>query len=186
MSDDENLKDLAKQLNNAIEGSMDDETPTLSIDPKTSKPAVVGDPNALSEKKGTYSLTFAYPPDQVSEEDKLRMKLQEKTGYYLSTVKYEGIRVKPLYRARIAVLATNILADAKIIDLDGYTKAKNEDILTEAFVNHTDDIVEIIKMVLPVPEDQLDYLLPNQPAFFFVQLFQSEPKLIEEANNFLS
>lgn len=186
MTNDEDIKQMAKQLDEAIEHGIDDDTPHLSIDPKTAKPAVVGDPNALREKKGTYKLVFAYAPDEVSAEDKTHMKLQEKTGYYLAEVKYENIRIKPLYRARIAVLAAQVLADARIIDLEGYTTTKNEQLLGEAFVHHTDDIIEIIKMVLDVPEDQLGYLLPNQPGFFFVQLFQNEPKLLEEANNFLS
>lgn len=186
MSEDAELKQMAKQLNDAIENGMDDDTPHISIDPKTSKPAVVGDPNKLREKQGTYTLTFAYAPDQVSEEDKTHMKLQKKTGYYLAEVKYENIRIKPLYRARIAVLAAQVLADARIIDLQGYTTTKNEQLLGSAFVNHTDDIVAIIKMVLNIPDDQVGYLLPNQPGMFFIQLFQNEPKLIEEANNFLS
>lgn len=186
MTKDAELKELTQQLNEAIEKGIDDETPHLSIDPQTAKPAVVGDPNALREAKGTYKLTFAYPPDEVSEEDKLRMKVQAKTGYYLAEVKYENIHIKPLYRARIAVLAAQVLADARIIDLKGYTTTKNEELLGEAFVHHTDDLVAIIKMMLNIPEEQLEYLLPNQPAFFFIQLFQNEPKLIEESNNFLS
>lgn len=186
MSEDAELKAMAKQLNDAIENGMDDDTPHLSVDPKTSKPAVVGDPNKLREKQGTYKLTFAYPPDELSEEDKLKMKLQEKSGYYLAEIKYENIRIKPLYRARIAVLAAGVLADANIIDLDGYTTAKNEKIMGDAFLTHTDDILEIMKMVLNIDKEQLEYLLPSQPGFFFVQLFQNEPKLLEEANNFLS
>lgn len=186
MADDAEVKELAKQLNEAIENGMDDDTPHLSIDPTTAKPAVVGDPNKIPEKHGTYRLTFAYPPDQLSAEDKAHMKLQKKTGYYLAEVKYEGILLKPLYRARIAALATQVLADARIIDLDGYTVAKNTELLGSAFLTHTEDIIEIIKMVLDIPPEQLGYLLPNQPAYFFIQLFQNEPKLIEEANNFLS
>ena len=186
MADDAELKDMAKQLNEAIEKGMEDETPTLSIDPETSKPAIVGDPTRLREEKGTYTLTFAYPSEETSAEDKTHMKKQEKTGYYLAEIKYENIRIKPLYRARIAVLAAKVLADANIIKLDGYTTAKNIELLGEAFLTHTDDILEIIKMMLNVPQDQLEYLLPHQPGFFFVQLFQNEPKLIEEADNFLS
>lgn len=186
MAGDAELQEMAKQLNEAIENGIDDDSPTLSVDPKTAKPSVVGDPNKLREKQGTYKLTFAYPPNQVSEEDKLRMKLQDKTGYYLAEVRYENVNIKPLYRARIAALAAQVLADAKIINLEGFTTAKNTELVGEAFMNHTDDIVEIMKMVLGLEKEQLEYLLPIQPTMFFVQLFQNEPELLKEANNFLS
>lgn len=185
MADEAELKDMAKQLNKAIEEGMEDETPHLSVDPKTAKPAVVGNPNALKEKRGTYTLTFAYPPEKISPEDKTHMKLHEKTGYYLAEVKYEDIFIKPLYRARIVALVVQVLADARIIDLDGYTSKQNEEIISSAFLNHTNDLIEIIKMMINVPSEQLDYLLPNQPAHFFLQLFQNEPNLVEESNNFL-
>lgn len=186
MLEDTDKKQLANDMSEAIEKSMDDKTPTLSIDPKTSKPGVVGDPTKIPEKRGTYKLTFAYSPDEVSEEDKTHMKLHEKTGYYLAEVTYENIFIKPLYRARISMLATKILADAKIIDLKGYTSEVASDVLGESFITHTNDIVEIIKMMLKLDDSQIEHLMPTQPGNFFVQLFQNEPNLIKEANNFLS
>lgn len=186
MLDETDKQKLADDMSEAIEKSMDDKTPTLSIDPKTNKPAVVGDPTQVREKRGTYKLTFAYSPDEVSEEDKLRMKLHEKTGYYLAEVTYENIFIKPLHRARISVLATRVLADAQIIDLKGYTSKVGIEKLGEAFLNNTENILTIIKVMLKLNDDQIDHLMPTEPGAFFIQLFQNEPNLVKECNNFLS
>lgn len=175
---------MAEQLELALEVETD--APRLSIDPETQKPAVVGNPTALPEKKGTYTLTFAYPPEEVSEEDKLRMKKHEKTGYYTATIKYEGVFIKPLHRAKIAEIMTLVLADANIIDLDGYTSKVQKNLLGGAFLKHNEAICEAIKLMLKVSDEQIEYLMPLEPGNFVVQLFQNEPNLIKEANNFLS
>lgn len=184
MNDDKELQGMVSELSTAIE--QDSDAPRLSIDPDTQKPAVVGDPTALPEKKGTYKLVFGYPPETVSEEDKLRMKRHTKTGYYLATVTYENIFIKPLYRAKIAEIMTRILADANIIDLQGYTSDVQTERFGSAFLKHNEEICEMIKLMLKVPEDQIEYLMPLEPGKFVVQLVQNEPNLIKEANNFLS
>lgn len=184
MADEKELQEMASQLEKAIE--QDTTAPRLSIDPDTQKPAVVGDPTNLPEKKGTYTLTFAYPPEEVSEEDKLKMKEHTKTGYYTATVTYENIFIKPLYRAKIAEVMTRVLADANIIDLQGYTSKVQEEMFGGAFLKHNEEICEIIKLMLKIPDEQIEYLMPLEPGKFVVQLFQNEPNLIKEANNFLS
>lgn len=184
MADDKELQEMAGQLEKALEQESD--SPRLSIDPDTQKPAVVGDPSALPEKKGSYTLTFGYPPEEVSEEDKLRMKLHKKTGYYTAEVKYENVFIKPLYRAKIAEIMTRVLADANIIDLDGYTSKVQTEMYGAAFLKNNDDICDVIKMMLKVPQEQLEYLMPLEPGKFVVQFMQNEPNFVKEANNFLS
>jgi len=184
MADDKELQEMAKDLGKAIE--KDTTAPRLSIDPETQKPAVVGDPTNLPEKKGTYKLTFGYPPEQVSEEDKLRMKVHEKTGYYTAEVTYENIFIKPLHRAKIAEVMTRVLTDANIIDLKGYTSEVQKEMFGGSFLKYNEEICEIIQLMLKVPDEQIEYLMPLEPGKFVVQLFQNEPNLIKEANNFLS
>lgn len=182
--DDKELTEMTGQMEKALEQETD--APRLSIDPDTQKAAVVGDATALPEKKGTYQLTFGYPPEEVSEEDKLRMKKHKKTGYYTATITYKDIFIKPLHRAKVAEVMTRVLADANIIDLEGYTTKVQKEMFGEAFLKHNDAICEIIELMLKVPHDQLEYLMPLEPGKFVIQLFQNEPNLIKEANNFLS
>lgn len=184
MADDKELQEMAGELEKALE--QESEAPRLSIDPDTKKPAVVGDPTLIPEKKGTYTLTFGYPPEEVSEEDKLRMKKHAKTGYYTAQIKYEGIFIKPLYRAKIAEIMTRVLADANIIDLEGYTSKVQTEMYGASFLKNNDDICEVIKMMLKVPDEQLEYLMPLEPGRFVVQFMQNEPNFVKEANNFLS
>lgn len=182
--DEKDTQVMAEKMEQALE--QDTDAPRLSIDPDTQKAAIIGDPTALLEKKGTYKLTFGYPPEEVSEEDKLRMKVHKKTGYYIATIKYEGIFIKPLHRAKIAEIMTRVLADANIIDLDGYTTKVQKELLGDAFLKHNDEICEVIKLMLKVSDEQIEYLMPLEPGLFVIQLFQNEPNLIKEANNFLS
>lgn len=184
MSEQEELKKMSKDMSKALE--KDTDAPRLSIDPETQKASVVGDANALPEEKGTYKLIFGYPPEQVSEEDKLRMKLHAGTGYYLAEVTYRDIFIKPLHRAKITEIMTRVLADANIIDLQGFTSEVQEERFGAAFLKHNEGICEVIHLMLKVPEEQIEYLMPLEPGKFVVQLFQNEPNLIKEANNFLS
>ena len=114
----EDLNKAAQVIKDGIDKNSQP-SPSLSIDPDTNKMSVVGDPNETKPTKGNYKLSFLYPADMVSAEDKARMKYQEDTDEYLAVVNYENCRVKPLYRTKITLLVSRILSDMGVIDKDG-------------------------------------------------------------------
>lgn len=179
-------QELAPKLAEAIENNASD-APHLSTDPDTQKPSVVGDPNKIgNERRGTYTITFAYPADQLTNEDKQRMRLDEKTGYYLADMTYVDKRIKPLYRGRIVVLLTELTAKMGAIDLEGYTSDFSTTSMGRVLLNDTDKLAELAKMILGIPDEQIEYMMPYSLANFFVQIFQNEPNIIGESANFLS
>lgn len=181
----ENVSEMADALRKGIDENSTD-APHMSIDPDTSKIAVVGDPTNIQPTKGTYELKFSYPESSISEEDKLKMKKNEKTGDYEVVIKYTDKRIKPIYRAKILLILTEILTNMDIVNLDGYNSDFSEDKFTRSLVNDVDKISTLAEMILDVPKEQLDYLLPQSLAMFFVQIFENEPNIIKESQNFLS
>ena len=177
--------ELAPKLADAIEHNASD-APHLSTDPDTQKPSVVGDPNKIEEKRGTYKITFAYPADKLTAEDKTRMKKDEKTGYYLAEMTYVDKHIKPLYRGRIVVLLTELTSKLGVIDLGGYTSEFAMESMGKVLLNDTEKIAELARMILGIPEEQVEYMMPYSLAEFFVQIFQNEPNIIGESANFLS
>lgn len=179
-------QELAPQLAEAIDNNASD-APHLSTDPDTQKPSVIGDPNKIENKRGTYTVTFAYPEDQLSAEDKNRMRTDKNLpGYYLADMTYVDKRIKPLYRGRIVVLLTELTSKLGAIDLDGYTSDFSMENMGKVLLNDTDKIAELARMILGIPDDQIEYMTPYSLAQFFVQIFQNEPNIIGESANFLS
>ena len=180
----EDLNKAAQVIKDGIDKNSQP-SPSLSIDPDTNKMSVVGDPNETKPTKGNYKLSFLYPADMVSAEDKARMKYQEDTDEYLAVVNYENCRVKPLYRTKITLLVSRILSDMGVIDKDGYTSDFVNNAAGEVLVEHIEDLAEIARMVLRVPRDQFEYMNDEGLAEFFSQLLMNEPNLIKEAVVFL-
>lgn len=179
-------QELAPKLADAIDNNASD-TPHLSTDPDTLKPSVVGDPNKVENQRGTYSLTFAYPEDQLTAEDKARMRQDPKLkGYYLADVTYVDKRIKPLYRGRIVVLLTELTSKLGAIDLSGYTSDFSMENMGKVLLNDTEKLAELARMILGIPQEQIEYMTPYSLAHFFVQIFQNEPNIIGESANFLS
>lgn len=159
-------------------------SPQLSLDSKSSKMSVIGDPNEVQPTKGEYRLKFIYDEDEVSAEDKARMTKQA-DGTYSVVVKYENRRVKPLYRTKVTLLVSRILSDMGVITEDGYNSDMLTDRATETLVDHIEDVAEIARMVLSVPREQMEYMSGDELAIFFSQVLNNEPNIIKEAVVFL-
>lgn len=159
-------------------------SPQLSLDPESSKMSVVGDPNDVQPTNGNYRLTFIYNEDEITDEDKAKMKKQD-DGTYTVTVEYTKRRVKPLYRTKVTLIVGRILSDMGVMSADGY----NSDMLavkaTETLVDHIEDMAEVARMVLGIPREQMDYMAGDELAVFFSQLLENEPNIIKEAVVFL-
>ena len=180
----EELNPQAQSIKDAIDNNSAD-SPALSIDPKTSKVSVVGDPNNTQPTSGDYKLTFLYPADELTAEDKSKMTYHKDTDEYSATVAYGKCRVKPLYRMKVTLLVARVLADMKIVNKDGY----NTDMVTnqagQILIDHIEDLAEIARMVLGVPREQMDYMDSEGLSGFFNQLMDNEPNLVKEAVVFL-
>ena len=151
----EPLNESAQAIKDGIDNN-GQSSPSLSIDPDTNKMSIVGDPNETKPTDGYYKLNFLYPADMVSAEDKARMTYEEDTDEYRATVNYEHCRVKPLYRTKITLLVSRILADMGVIDKDGYTSDFVSNAIGEVLIDHIEDLAEIARMVLRVPRDQFE------------------------------
>lgn len=182
---DKEVAEAAAELSGAIKENSTT-NPHLSIDPDTEKTTVLGDPAEIDVPKGTYTLTFAYEEDQLTAEDKARMKFNPDTRCYEVEMTYTGKRIRPLYRGKIVIILTQLLSEIGVIKFEGYTDEVASYTLAGVFYDHTDDIVELARMVLDLPKDQLGYVTPKALGSFFVQLIKNEPNIIKECNNFLS
>ena len=183
MSNEPDLDKMAKDLKKGIDNNAQD-SPRLNIDPDTQKMAVVGDPNNVKPANKTYSLVFCYPEDMVSEEDKLKMK--KMGNEYVATVSYPNVRVKPLYRTKVAMTITNIMVDLGVITRDGYTSDMVNTISARLLTNHLVEIAELVELVLNVPKEQVPYLNAGCLYEFFTTLLDNEPNILQEGTNFLS
>lgn len=176
---------VGKKIRQAMEDNSQD-SPALSIDPETNKPAIVGNPNNLPSNKGEYDITFMYPEDMVAENEKANMKLDKTTGYYVTKVHYTNKRIKPLYRGSILVHLTSVFASTGILKEEGYKLNLSAYALGEAFQKHIRDVAEIAKEVLSIPEDQIEYIAPNSLIDFLTKLLENEPNILNECYNFLA
>lgn len=162
------------------------DAPTMSIDPKTSQVSVVGDPNQIEHKPGNYEITFSYPKEALSEEDKNSMKFNEETGEYEATVKYYDKRVKPLYRMTVAMDLADVLSKADILLQDGsYTTEHITNQTVRVFLDNIETLARVARVVLDIPEDQLGFATPDSLIGFFNSMMFNEPNLLKEAANFL-
>lgn len=171
------------KLQEAIDNNKQN-SPQLSLDPKSSKMSVVGDPNQVQPTTGDYELTFLYPAEDLDEEDKARMTKDEYTGEYAAKVKYEHRRVKPLYRTKVTLTIARILESMGVVTLEGYNSKALQEHATEALVDHIEEMADLARMVLGVPREQMEYMDSEGLADFFGQLFNNEPNIIAEAVNF--
>lgn len=162
------------------------EAPQLSIDPKSSTVAVVGDPNKIAENTPKeYSLTFIFPDDFVNDIDRERMTKNE-NGEWEFTMTYPAIRVKPLHRSRIAMIMAQVMQHLGMFTADGGYDA--EQITTagaKAFFQNLDDIASVASMVCGVPTSHLEYIDPMTLVDFFVTLMENEPNILKEAAGFI-
>lgn len=181
----QDLDKMAEALKQGIDNNAQD-SPRLNIDPDTQKMAVVGDPNNIKPANKPYELVFVYPADKVSEEDKLRMKYNKDTDEYIATVAYPNVRVKPLYRTKVALTMTSILAELGVVTKDGYTSDTVNGITAQLLTDHLTDIAELVHFILDVPKEQIAYLNAGCIYEFFTTLLENEPNILAEGTNFLS
>lgn len=183
MSNEPDLDKMASDLKKGIDNNAQD-SPRLNIDPDSQKMAVVGDPNNIKPANKPYQLVFVYPEDSVSEEDKLRMK--KEGNEYVAAVEYPNVRVKPLYRTKVAMVTTGILSDLGVITKDGYSSDNVNMITAKLLTDHLTEIAELVHCVLDVPKEQIPYLNAGCLYEFFTTLLNNEPNILQEGTNFLS
>lgn len=179
------LEPQAQGIKDAIDHNAAD-SPALSIDPESNKMSIVGDPNNTQPTSGDYQLTFLYPADSLTSDDKAKMVYHEETDEYSATVKYGKRRIKPLYRMRVTLLVARVLEDMNVINKDGYNSDMVTNLAGGILLDHIEDIAEIARMVLGVPREQMDYMDSDGLAGFFNQLMENEPNLIRESVVFLT
>lgn len=177
-------QDMMEAIKKGIDNNATD-APAMSIDPKTQQVSVVGDPNKINETKGDYKIKFVYADSDLSEEDKSKMKKNE-NGEYEATMTYLNKRVKPLHRTKVAMVLAKILAASGVLLEDGsYTTDTISRKTEEIFINQIDDLAEIAKIVLDIPESQLQYIDAYGLIDFFLQLLANEPNIVKESASFL-
>lgn len=182
----DNVDDMIGAIKDGIETNSTD-APAMSMDPKTTQVSVVGDPNKINTTNGDYTITFSYPPDVLSEEDKKKMKLNEETGEYEATIKYEGKRVRPLHRTTVAMDVAEILSEADIILKDGsYTTDNITRDTVRVFLSNVDKMADIAKHTLGIPDSQIEFMTPDTLVNFFVDMLMNEPNIIKESAAFLA
>lgn len=177
-------EDIESKIKAAVDNNATN-NPHPSVDLDTGKMAVVGDATEIETPNYAYKIEFQYTEDMLSEEDKKSCK---KDGdYYFLTLTYTGKRVKPIYRTKVVLILTRVLADALIIDADGYSSDYVEQTATlKVLDDHLDDILDMAVMVLGVSRDQLEYMTLPSLADFFASLIKNEPNIIEECVRFLA
>lgn len=177
-------EDIEAKIKGAIDSNATD-NPHPAIDPSTGKMAVVGDATALEVPNYKYEIEFEYTPDMLTADDKANCV--ERDGKFYLTLTYEGKRVKPIYRTKVVMLLTRILADALIIDAKGYSSDfVDKKVITKVLDDHLDDTLDLAVMVLGVERVQLEYMTITSLAGFFADLIRNEPNIIEECVRFLS
>lgn len=182
----DNIDKMAEAIKGGIDNNATD-APALSIDPDTQQTAVVGDPNKIASTNGNYVIKFIYPADQLSEEDKARMKKSEDNDdEYVAEVTYVGKRVKPLHRTTVAMNLAEMLTKMGVLTDDGgYSTDGLGRRAAKVFLDNIDILAEVAKTTLDIPESQVGYMSPDTLVEFFVQLLNNEPNLVKEAASFL-
>lgn len=170
------------QMAQAIDNNMQD-SPAVSIDPKSNNVSVVGDPNNLHPTSGDYTIVYEYLPEEISATDRTMLDYDPSTKRYTGTLHYKNKRVKPLYRTKVASILLSILTDIGVLTEEGYTSEALQAHVGEVFINHTEDILELASLVLGERKERLEHA--RELFTFLVQLIENEPNIINETNNFL-
>lgn len=182
----DNIDKMAEAIKGGIDSNASD-APALSIDPDTQQTAIVGDPNKIKTTNGDYVLKFIYPADQLSEEDKVRMKKStDNEDEYVAEVTYVGKRVKPLHRTTVAMNIAEMLTKMGVLTDDGgYSTDGLGRRAAKVFLENIDIIAEVAKTTLDIPDSQVQYMSPETLIEFFIQMMNNEPNLVKEAASFL-
>ena len=179
-----NNEDIEKKIKDAIDNNATD-NPHVAVDPDTGKMAVVGDATELEVPNHKYEIEFEYTEDMLTPEDK--RNCEERDGRYYLKLTYTDKRVKPIYRTKVVMILTRILADALIIDAEGYSSDYVENnMIFKVLDEHLEDVLEIAHMVLGVDKAQLEYMTMPYLGIFFGDFMKNEPNIIEECVHFLS
>lgn len=180
------MDDMVKALQGGIDANSTT-APQMSIDPKTSAVSVVGDPNQIDNGPRPYKILFSYPEDEITEEDKLRMKPSEESeGEYLAEVTYENKRVRPIHRTKIAMGVGKIFNDMGLFSEDGsYDSATLTEESARIFLDHIEEIADMARMILEIPDSQVPFIRSDCLVDFFVDMLHNEPNVIKEAASFL-
>ena len=165
------------QMAQAIDNNMQD-SPAVSIDPKSNNVSVVGDPT-----NGDYTIVYEYLPEEISATDRSMLDYDPNTKRYTGTLHYKNKRVKPLYRTKVSSILLTILTDIGVLTEEGYTSSALQAHVGEVFINHTEDILELASLVLGERKERLEHA--RELFTFLVQLIENEPNIINETNNFL-
>lgn len=177
-------EDIEAKIKDAIDNNATD-NPHATVDPTTGKMAVVGDATEIEVPNFQYKIEYEYLPELLTAEDKKQCK--EVDGKYYLTLTYTNKRVKPIYRTKVVMILTRVLADALVIDAEGYSSDFVEgNIIMKILDEHLDDVLEIARMVLGVEREQLEYMTMPSLGIFFGDFLRNEPNIIEECVNFLS
>lgn len=175
---------IEAKIKDAIDSNATD-NPHVAIDPDTGKMAVVGDATEIETPDYKYEIEYEYTPEMLSPEDKKNCREQE--GRYFLKLTYSNKRVKPIYRTKVVMILTRVLADALVIDAEGYSSDHIEgSMILKVLDDHLDDIIEIARMTLGVDREQLEYMTMPSLGIFFGDFMKNEPNIIEECVRFLS
>lgn len=175
--------EIESKIKSAIDNNATD-NPHPSVDLDTGKMAVVGDATEIEVPNYKYEIEFEYTKDMLTPEDMKACK--EEDGRYFLTLTYENRRVKPIYRTKVVLILTRVLADALIVDTEGYSSDfVEQNVIMKVLDEHLDDILELARMTLGVDKVQLEYMTLPSAANFFASLLKNEPNIIEECVRFL-
>lgn len=175
---------IEKKIKSAIDNN-DTDNPYATIDPTTGKMAVVGDATKLEVENRQYEIEYEYTADMLTPEDKAQCK--EVDGHYLLKLTYPNKRVRPIYRVKVVMILTRILADALVVDTEGYSSDYVEStMLFKILDDHLEDVLDIAHMVLGVNKEQLEFMTMPSLADFLATFLNNEPNIIKECVNFLS
>ena len=175
---------IENQIKAAIDNNATD-NPHATVDPVSGKMAVVGDATAIEVPNYKYEIEYEYTPEMLTAEDKAQC--QEIDGKYYLKLTYENKRVKPLYRTKVVLILTRVLADALVVDATGYGADHLEgEMILNVLDDHLEDVLELAHLTLGVKTEQLEYMTAPSLAGFFANLIKNEPNIIEDCVNFLS
>ena len=175
---------IEEKIKEAVDNNATD-NPHATIDPTSGKMAVVGDATEIDVPTYAYEVEFEYTPEMLTADDKKSCK--EVDGRYYLTLTYQNKRVKPIYRTKVVMILTRILADAMIIDAEGYSSDYVEgNMIMKILDEHHEDVLDLAHFVLGVEKSQLEYMTMPSLGIFFGDLIKNEPNIIEECVNFLS
>ena len=175
---------IEEKIKEAVDNNATD-NPHATIDPTSGKMAVVGDATEIDVPTYAYEVEFEYTQEMLTADDKKSCK--EVDGRYYLTLTYQNKRVKPIYRTKVVMILTRILADAMIIDAEGYSSDYVEgNMIMKILDEHLEDVLDLAHFVLGVEKSQLEYMTMPSLGIFFGDLIKNEPNIIEECVNFLS